>query len=327
MLYSAWAERGEAEETLQGHTESYGKFHQAAVFPSKVSIDSVKTNGVSYAEWYKSAVALAARGDKAFNDESPTAFKERLQAEVRRMASLEGGVDGKISASTFLFGFEQYLGEGGVLPQSADVSRLAVQLDTIARVVDIFADAGILEVKSIKRIDEKTDDEEDASAAKKKKAKAKKAADEDEDAPKETCLKYAFDFTTRPAALVEVLNKLTACERFATVKNLAFKQTGDMIVDRLSAIANAEAQKAAGSRAATGSRRRRGGVAVATAATSDAKAKADPLIVDPELDAPFAVSFILEVRDFGRAVKNDAAPEAAAPAETEKPAEKKEDQA
>ena len=33
------------------------------------------------------------------------------------MAALAGGVEGKIAAPAFLFGFEQYLGEGGVLPQ------------------------------------------------------------------------------------------------------------------------------------------------------------------------------------------------------------------
>ena len=56
--------------------------------------------------------------------------------------------------------------------------------------------------------------------------------------------------------------------------------------------------------------------------------KVDPLVVDPELDAPIQVNFILEVRDFGRAAKAEpAAAEAASDAakpETEKQAEQKE---
>ena len=296
-LYLAWDGRTESEESLESATQAYDNYFKAKIFPSQKSLDSINSNLTNYTSWYDAAVAVAARGDKRFPDETPPIFKQRLQGEVRRMLALAGGVEGKIANSTFLFGFEQYLGEGGVLPAKDDVPRLAVQLDTIADVVDIFADAGILEVKSIKCLDEKSKSEDDEDAPRGRNKKSAKGDDESE-GPRETCLSYAFEFTTRPAALVATLNRLTACERFMTVKNLSFRETADVIVEHLSAVENAESQKTAGRSAGSGRRSRRAAVAMA----ENGKAgEIDPLVVDPELDAPILVNFILEVRDFGRA--------------------------
>ena len=297
-LYLAWESRTENVESLEAATQAYDNYFKAKIFPSQKSLDSINSNLTSYTSWYDAAVAVAARGDKRFADETPPIFKQRLQGEVRRMLALTGGADGKIANSAFLFGFEQYLGEGGVLPAKEDVPRLAVQLDTIARVVDIFAEAGILEVKSIKRLDDKpkSEDEEDAPRGKNKKS----AKGDDEGGPRETCLTYAFEFMTRPAALVATLNRLTVCERFMTVRNLSFRETADVIVEHLSAAENAENQKASGRSAARGGRRGRRAAAAATMDNGKA-GEVDPLVVDPELDAPILVSFTLEVRDFGRA--------------------------
>ena len=328
-VYLAWDGRCEAEAALEADVGGFRSHYEAAVFPSKRSLDSVVSNKVSYTDWYESALALAARGDKVFPVELPPIFKQRLQREVRRLASLAGGVDGRIAAPAFLFGFEQYLGEGGVLPQEQDVPRLAVQLDTIARVVDMFAEVGVLEVKAIQRIEKKAASDEEADDGARRPAKAKKGVGTEADAPQETCLAYAFEFTARPAALVAVLNRLTASPRFMTVKNLSFRETADMIVEHLNAVENAKNQKASG-RGAAGRRGRRGApVAAADASQGGAEAVVNPLVVDPELDAPIQVNFTLEVRDFGRAVatapsaegaatETDAKPEAAKPTADEK---------
>ena len=244
------------------------------------------------------------------------------------MAALAGGVEGKIAAPAFLFGFEQYLGEGGVLPQEQDVPRLTVQLDTITQVVDMFAEVGVLEVKAIRRIEQKAASEEEDDGARRP-AKTKKGAGKEADAPQETCLAYAFELTARPAALVAVLNRLTSCPRFMTVKNLSFRETADVIVEHLNAVENAKNQKASG-RGATGRRGRRGAAAAESAAQGAAEAAVNPLVVDPELDAPIQVNFTLEVRDCGRGAAapsaEDAATEAKPEPEAAKPtAEKKGD--
>ena len=326
--YLAWSGRCEAEEELEAAVGGFRSHYEAAVFPSKRSLDSVLSNKVSYTDWHASALALAARGDRKFPVELPPIFKQRLQREVRRMAALAGGVEGKIAAPAFLFGFEQYLGEGGVLPQEQDVPRLTVQLDTITQVVDMFAEVGVLEVKAIRRIEQKAAAEEEDDGARRP-AKAKKGAGKEADAPQETCLAYAFEFTARPAALVSVLNRLTSCPRFMTVKNLSFRETADVIVEHLNAVENAKNQKASG-RGATGRRGRRGAAAAESAAQGAAEAAVNPLVVDPELDAPIQVNFTLEVRDFGRGAAapsaEDAATEAKPEPEAAKPtAEKKGD--
>ena len=326
--YLAWSGRCEAEEELEAAVGGFRSHYEAAVFPSKRSLDSVLSNKVSYTDWHASALALAARGDRKFPVELPPIFKQRLQREVRRMAALAGGVEGKIAAPAFLFGFEQYLGEGGVLPQEQDVPRLTVQLDTITQVVDMFAEVGVLEVKAIRRIEKKAASEEEDDGARRP-AKTKKGAGKEADAPQETCLAYAFEFTARPAALVAVLNRLTSCPRFMTVKNLSFRETADVIVEHLNAVENAKNQKASG-RGATGRRGRRGAAAAESAAQGAAEAAVNPLVVDPELDAPIQVNFTLEVRDFGRGAAapsaEDAATEAKPEPEAAKPtAEKKGD--
>lgn len=326
--YLAWSGRCEAEEELEAAVGGFRSHYEAAVFPSKRSLDSVLSNKVSYTDWHASALALAARGDRKFPVELPPIFKQRLQREVRRMAALAGGVEGKIAAPAFLFGFEQYLGEGGVLPQEQDVPRLTVQLDTITQVVDMFAEVGVLEVKAIRRIEKKAASEEEDDGARRP-AKAKKGAGKEAEAPQETCLAYAFEFTARPAALVAVLNRLTSCPRFMTVKNLSFRETADVIVEHLNAVENAKNQKASG-RGATGRRGRRGAATAESAAQGAAEAAVNPLVVDPELDAPIQVNFTLEVRDFGRGAvapsAEDAATEAKPEPEAAKPtAEKKGD--
>ena len=310
--YLAWSGRCEAEEELEAAVSGFRSHYEAAVFPSKRSLDSVLSNKVSYTDWHASALALAARGDRKFPVELPPIFKQRLQREVRRMAALAGGVEGKIAAPAFLFGFEQYLGEGGVLPQEQDVPRLAVQLDTITQVVDMFAEVGVLEVKAIRRIEQKAASEEEDDGARRP-AKAKKGAGKEADAPQET-----------------VLNRLTSCPRFMTVKNLSFRETADVIVEHLNAVENVKNQKASG-RGAAGRRGRRSAAAAAeSAAQGDAEAAVNPLVVDPELDAPIQVNFTLEVRDFGRGAAvpsaEDAATEAKPEPEAAKPtAEKKGD--
>lgn len=323
MLYSAWSDKGEVEQKVADESNAFRRFNEAAVYPSKASIESVKSNATSYAQWYDAAVALAARGDRAMQQESASKFKQLLEREVRRIRELPGGAGGKISAPTFLFGFEQYLGEGGVLPKDAEVPRLAVQLGSICRLADMFAEAGVYEVKSVARLSAKAEKPEEAesdsssSSAKGKKASSKKEA---ADAPKTTKESYAFEILARPAAIVAVLNRLTACERFVVVRNFSFRQSVDSIVEHIVAAKKAEADRNAPT---IGSRRRRGAAAAAAAANPEALALANRIVSDPEGDEPLSVSFTLDVYDFGRPAPAPAAADEAAPAAEQKPAEQK----
>lgn len=327
FLYSSWSEMGELEENLQMQDEAFRKHNAAPIFPSKKAIEAVKSNEVSFVEWGEKARVVAAGGDKAFPGESPSQFKQRLQNEVQRLAALPGGAAGKIAGAEFKFGFEQFLKDGGALPKSTEVERLAVQLDTISTVVDLFAESGVLEVKSIVRVEPKQDDEDDDQDRRKKAKKGKKSAVE-EDAGNHTSSDYVFEVLTRPAGFVSLLNALTANKRFFVVSNLSFVQSADTIVEKIVALENARAQKGKAGASRMGRRSRLGGAAAATPAASESNelSKEDRIVVNPEMDAPFQVTFTLTVHDFGSA-KVGAASEAKQPEATVKPqaqAEKKE---
>ena len=106
LAYDAVSSRTEAEDTLEEENSAFRRFYDASVFPSAASIDSVKSNEMAWGAWYDAAFALAGRGDRELPSETPPVFKQRLQATVRRLQSLPGEADGKLSAPTFFFGFE-----------------------------------------------------------------------------------------------------------------------------------------------------------------------------------------------------------------------------
>ncbi len=302
LLFSAYSMRQEAEMELSDGIDSFRRVNAAAVFPSRASIAAVATNKAICAGWLAKATEVAARGDRPVaQDESPASFKQRLTDEVRRLGSLPGGAAGRLAAPNFYFGFDRYLGESAVLPEAAMVPRLSVQLAAISRFAEIFAESGVLEVKSVRRLEpavqENEPKERRASARRNKKEQAA-----DAEVPKTTSLEYAVSILARPPALVEVLNALTADTRFTVVKNFAFHSTGDMIVERLNA---AEALLAKKNEPQNNRRRRRRAFAEEANETAAPKGD-DRLVVDPELDAPLQVDMTLVVYDFGRAAVAEA---------------------
>ena len=323
MLYDAASERAKVEtgdeETgepgLEAAKETFMAYNRAPVFPSQGSIDAVKSNAAQYVSWYAGARELAARGDYAepAAPEDNSAFKDRLKEEVDRLAKLPGGVDGHIAGGDCRFGFEKYLGENGILPDQKDVPLLARQLASISRAVDIFAEAGVFEVQSVQRpAAPKADDREE----RKPKGKAKGEAEQ----PNETSLEYKFAVRARPAALVKMLNGLSADERFMVVKDFSFRksESSDMILRNISAKESAESKAAAPASGRRG--RRRGQEQQPALGAGEPEKKQSRLVVDPELDDPFEVTFTLAVYDFGGKVAAGGDKGAAAPKDAGAPA-------
>lgn len=324
LLFDAYSTRSDTEVELEDGIAAYRKINAAAVFPSKKSIDAVATNRAVCTAWLESATVFAARGDKVVpQDETPASFKQRLADEVRRLVSLPGGLEGRLSAPNFFFGFEKYLGESAVLPESADVPRLSVQLSAISRFAEIFSKAGVTEVKSVRRIDPSSDGGDgNEDAASTRREKQKRGQGDGAKKTETTSLGYMVSVLVRPSAFVGMLNALTADTRFTVVKTFAFRATGDMIVDRINAAEALLAKK--NEPEGSGRRRRRRGSFAEEAAAEQAPKGDDRLVVDPELDSPLQVDMTLVVYDFGRAVP--AAAEAAAEeGGAVKPAVKKED--
>ena len=308
LLYDAASERAKVEvgdeemgePGLEAAKETFMGYNRAPVFPSQESINSVNSNKSQYVAWYTTTHGVAARGDYAEPavPEDNSAFKDRLKAEVDRMAKFPGGVDGHIASAECRFGFEKYLGENGILPDQKDVPLLARQLATIGRAVDILAAAGVFEVQSIQRPDPKTVTVSDDRNEQQPKGNAKGA--KGQAGPSETCLEYKFAVRARPAALVKMLNSLSADARFMVVKNFSFRrpEAADMILTSIAAKESAESKSAD---ASSGRSRRRGRSRDPQPAlgAEEPEKKQGRLVVDPELDAPFDVVFTLAVYDFG----------------------------
>ena len=191
FLYSAYAEHqaaveGDPEEGLEGlvgaKEKNAGYYATSNPFPSAEAIALVKSNEAAYAAWKADALDLASRGDcpPVPPRLGGTVFKNRLFEQVSRMKKLPGGAMGRICAPTFLFGFDQYLGESGGTPEKADLPRLYVQLATITNVVDILAKSGVLEVRAFDRLAAKEESDEGGArnARQRNKPKGKTAKDE-----------------------------------------------------------------------------------------------------------------------------------------------------
>ena len=270
MAYDASSSRAEAEETLQNENDAFNRFNSAPVFPSAMSIESVKSNEMALSIWYDTAFSLAQRGDKDIPLETPPVFKQRLQSTVRRLQSLNGEVSGKLSQPTFFFGFEKFLGETDALPQSEEVPLLAAQLDFIESFAEMLAESGVMEVKSLVRVPQNPDDAECARH-----------------------LDYKVTFASRPAGIVKTVNALATAPRFVSVANLSFKETGDTISARL---AN-DGKKDETARGGRGGRRSRRAAAVEEPQIDESR-KENRVITDPSANAVFEVSMTVKVYDF-----------------------------
>jgi len=292
FLYDAYNGRIEQEEELEQQISAFRRFNDAPVFPSSKTISESKTNQASLVAWFDAARAYASRGDRKIAEETPPIFKQRLAATVRKMRSLPGMVGGKIAAPGFQFGFDAYLGDGGVLPDVKDVPRLAAQLDVIKHIVATLAKSGALEIKELNRIEPPPPEETQAKGKKKLSKKEKKV----EEGPKPTSLEFGLSFLARPDAIVKILNAFSSDQRFIMVKNFAFKATVDDIVTRMDADAAAKAAAAAN---AGGTSRRRRRAASEAAPAENVEIKTGGLIADPEFGSPIQVDMTIVEWDFG----------------------------
>lgn len=331
LLWDKVSFADQVAQELSDEESKYEGFRMSKVFPCKASLESIETNKQHYVEWFDASMKAASKADALPSQETPAAFKQRLTSAVGKMKSLDGGLDGRIASQTFLFGFDQYLGENPTMPSDKDVPRLAAELDTIVHLVNLLSEAGIVEVKNITRMNNAPVNAEAEASSGRRRQQKKKI--QDADGPKTTVLKYALEFTTRPAGLVEAINMFSSDDKFITITDFALRATTDTITEKFSASDSAKAIQTAGA----GRRRRgRGAAASLSFAASVENKESEPnkamhrLVVDPESDAPIHVTMTLTVTDFGRPVQPVAATSNAAPAQAaaeavKAPTPKKED--
>ena len=301
FLYSAYAEHqaaveGDAEEGTEGLVGAKEKnanyYEKSNPFPSAEAIALVKSNEMAYAAWKAAALDLASRGDCPPPPEGleRTVFKQTLYEQVTKMQKLPGGAVGRICAPTFLFGFDQYLGETGGTPEQKDLPKLYAQLATITNVVDIFAQSGVLEVRAFERLATQEDAEEEnaRNVKQRNKAKGKSAKDESADeAPRR--FDFRLEYTVRASAFVKVLNGLAKSSRFYVVNDFGFECEGDSLKTRLDRAKSSSTAGGGSSRGRRGREREKKEQEVASG-----------FVTNPETDPPMLVRMKLSVYDFGK---------------------------
>ena len=303
FFYSAYADHqaaleGDEEEGTKGLTDAKAEharyYSQNNPFPSAEAIAAVKANKEAYSSWKTNALEVVARGDCPPPPDGleRTVFKQNLYEQVTKMQKLPGGVVGRICASTFQFGFEQYLGEAGGTPEQKDLPKLYAQLATITNVVDLFAQSGVLEVRAFERLESQEEADEGGargSRDRNKAGKGKSAKDEaSADEPKR--YDYRLEFTVRASGFAKVMNGLAKSPRFFVVSDFGFEHEGESLKVRLDRLASSGASGEASSRG----RRRR---------DRDKKEQEDAeggFVTNPETDAPILVRMKLSVYDFGK---------------------------
>lgn len=321
LTFGAYSKKSQLAEDSESNLDNINSIRDAKIYPSKASIAAVVSNRNEIAEWIENAKVYASRGDRKFTPARPAQFKQLLQETVRRLGRHTGSAEGgRIAGSKFYFGFDAYLGDNGKLPEEADLPKLQRQLDLISSITAIAAESGVLEIREVRR-DARTAAELEAAAqaAKPRRGPAKKAAE----APTATSLEYGFQMMVTPAAMVKLMNALTADDRFIIVKEFSFVESADKIVQKLSereqAAAAAQARESRGGR---GRRGRRGEEQPVEQQAADESKKTDRLVIDPEIDAPIQLDLTIVVWDFGAGVEVTLeAPEASAADKVEETAE------
>jgi len=289
LLISASLTRKSEYNERNASFASLANIYKSKVFPSEENIERTKANQKELEGWLLNASNILHQGDLPAEQLTPSAFKQDLQAAVRKLSGHAGSKKGKIVLPVFHFGFDQYLGESDSLPQMDNVPRLTSQLRIIEKVCNELYAANITSLESIKREvfeSAKTEEvrpEENSrrrrSSSNKNSSGSNKTVQEDNSSDYFSKQRFTFEFVATPAAFVEVLNKLASTDLFIVVAETSFVKTGDQL-----AVLQAGAKKDDAE-----------GVVKKDPATMT---HVERMITNPDIDPPVKVTLTIDVFSF-----------------------------
>ncbi len=297
FLFSAMRVRSAAADERNAANDELRGIYGAKVFPSDANISRVNEDAKALQTWVEATSKLVHQGDLNVESNTPPVFKRNLTETVRMLSQHPGAVKGKIVDSGFTFGFDKYLGDSASLPERDDVWRLTQQLEIIKRVCrELFA-ANILSLDEVQReVFEEGKNEEDAQE---KGGSSRRRRNRPEAGPAAPARRnpaasragefyskqrFTFVFKARPAAFVEVLNRLAATDLFLVVAEVSLQKTDDPLLK----------WQAAG-RSETGRAGAEESVAKVDLATIP---HAERIVTNPELEPPVSVRIELDVYSF-----------------------------
>ena len=268
------------------------------IYPCAASLREIESNRTVIVEWTKEATKLATRGDRTFPSTTPAQFKTDMVNEAQRLRALPGRVTGKLTKPDFAFGpFKEYVA-GGSMPKDSELPELQRKWDDVVTVVETIAACGVAELTDIqfKAVEEGKEEigKRNQKGKAKKSAKGAKKDAAEANAPKD--FSYVISFTSRPAALVKVLNALVVCERFITVDALTFARPKDAVAAAFGE--DEKKQEASGGRRGRRGRRGSGEASSQALGENDKSASKNRIVTDPLLDEPMSVVLTVTVSDF-----------------------------
>ena len=282
-------QRNQAYEELQG-------IYNAKVFPSPENIKRIGEDQKSLEAWLVTASNLLHKGDLQVEKKSPTGFKQVLQATVRELSSHPGSLQGKVVAPGFNFGFDKYLGQSDSLPSAEHVDRLTAQLSVIEKVCKELFAANVLELKAVTRevfdeVKEGAQEQKEEAPVRKSSRRRRAEASAEPSAPVRAAdsgsgifskQRFTFEFVARPAAFIDVLNRLAAMDMFVVVAETEFRKTSDPLAQRAAKAAESAKAPAEG-----------------VAAVDPAKLKhVERIVTDPVMEPPVSVKLDIDVYSF-----------------------------
>jgi hypothetical protein len=298
LLWSAISVKRAAAEERNMNYEELQQIYRAKVFPIDANIGRVRDDQKALEEWLVAASNLLRKGEMVIDKRTPPIFKQVLQRSVRELSDHPGAAGGKIVGQNFYFGFDRYLGQSDSLPEQEHVDRLSFQLGVIETVCKELYAANILELKSVAR--EAFDggatvaQAADAGAATPRRRRRDTSRSDAPQQPVQSAAaaaggeyytkeRFTFEFVTRPAAFVEVLNRLSALDLFVVVAEVDLRKTSDPL------------KAAEGAAARAGGR---DGAAAETPVDPATLTHAQRIVSDPELEPPVNVKLEIDVYSF-----------------------------
>jgi len=235
VLFSASAEKKIAYDKRNQSFTAVKRIFDADVFPDEKNIARTKANRVELEGWLLNASNQLHKGDLPQESLSPTAFKQILQASVRKLSRQPGMNKGKVVAPDFNFGFEKYLGENR-LPESENVTRLTAQLRIIETICKELYAAKIDTLESIQREVFENAEADNGSSKKKKYSRHDKKRPVKDKKNKSSTPDYfkkqrfEFEYTASASAFAQALNNLASTDLFIVVTESSFTKTGDQLL-------------------------------------------------------------------------------------------------
>lgn len=314
LAMNARSAAAETRKDIRDELRDEQEMLEAATAPTQESVDRLKANAREIRAWRAKTFELLSAGDVEIDKgASATAFKAIMIDDARALSKLPGGVEGKIVAENFDFGFKSFINEPNI-PTDAELPTLKRQWAEVKSMVEMLASCGIVGIREI-AVAAPPKAPEAATDAKRSGRGGRKAAEPAKPPYEE--LGYTVRFSARPAAVAKALNAFTASRHLMFVQQMALEREQDMLREMLGGGKKEEA--------GTGRRRRR---QRPQAEEKSAEGEGEEvvrkgLVTDPQIESPILVTLKIKTVDFGT---NGAGAAAEKPAAADNTDEDKEDE-